>query len=148
MRVKDLDGNSTTWKIGGEVVVASDNRPRSDLHKRCRKLLRELFPSSQAKEEVSIPVRTQQILYFDFYLPITKIAIEVHGKQHYEFTPFFHANNIAFRLQQARDVDKVEWCKINNITLVILPYSESVDEWRERITRARKGQNDTGDGSS
>jgi hypothetical protein len=148
MKVKDLAGNTTQWKIGGEVVIATDNRQRSGLHIRARKLLKEIFITSQIKEEVSIPVWPKRTFHLDFYIPITKIAVEVHGKQHYEFNVFFHANRMDFRMQENRDKDKIEWCSINGILLVILPYNEDSNEWRKRITNARKGQNETGNEGS
>ena len=82
-------------------------------------LLKEIFITSQIKEEVSIPVWPKRTFHLDFYIPITKIAVEVHGKQHYEFNVFFHANRMDFRMQENRDKDKIEWCSINGILLVI-----------------------------
>lgn len=32
-----------------------------------------------------------------------------------------------------RDNEKKEWCELNNIQLVELPYNEDINEWRKRI---------------
>jgi len=43
-------------------------------------------------------------LYYDFYLPEYNLLIEFHGKQHYEYIPFFHNNNEDdFLAQKNRD---------------------------------------------
>jgi very-short-patch-repair endonuclease len=77
-------------------------------------------------------VRKSEILYLDFYIPLNKKCIEVHGEQHYEFTPFYHANKLSFLKAQKRDKEKKEWCEINGITYVELPYN-LINEWEHRI---------------
>jgi hypothetical protein len=47
-----------------------------------------------------------------------KMAIEVQGEQHQEYTPFFHKNIIEFGNQLERDLKKQEWCNLNGIGLV------------------------------
>jgi len=88
-------------------------------------------------EEVKLPGSTElyrkSVLYLDFYIPSIRLAIEVHGQQHYEFCPFFHKSKADFLKSKARDEDKIDWCKLNDITLITLKYSESDDEWRQRI---------------
>ena len=61
------------------------------------------------------------------------IAVEVHGRQHYEHIPFFHKTKRDFLLARARDEDKQDWCELNNIELIVLKYSGSDDEWRTAI---------------
>ena len=39
----------------------------------------------------------------DFYLPEYRLLIEFHGKQHYEYIPFFHDGKYTFEDQKARD---------------------------------------------
>ena len=59
--------------------------------------------------------------------------VEVHGRQHYEYVPFFHVNKLGFVKSKLRDSDKREWCEINDIEFVELPYNMTDDEWREKI---------------
>jgi hypothetical protein len=47
-----------------------------------------------------------------------KIAIEVHGSQHIKYNSFFHRNRNDFRTQLERDLQKQEWCRINNLTYI------------------------------
>ena len=55
----------------------------------------------------------------------------MHGRQHYECTPFFHKSKADFILAIARDEDKIEWCELNNIDILTLKYSGSDYEWRK-----------------
>tara|TARA_Y100000310_G_C20282379_1_gene623211 strand:+ start:343 stop:588 length:246 start_codon:yes stop_codon:yes gene_type:complete len=48
-----------------------------------------------------------------------KIAVEVNGRQHSNFNPFFHDNSRANYLASIkRDVKKREWLEMNNFTLI------------------------------
>lgn len=132
MYVRDLDGNITLWNLKGNIVKGSvDNK--SSYHIKARSLIKQLFPTMQILEEVTIHARKNDILYIDFYLPLIRMAIEVHGEQHYKFVPMYHANQLAFLKAQKRDRDKKDWCVINGINLIELPYNENVDEWSNRI---------------
>ena len=44
--------------------------------------------------------------------------------QHYKYITFFHKNINDFNKLQTHDKLKSELCKINNITLIIIPYTE------------------------
>jgi len=132
MNVRNLNGDRCSWKLKGEVVAANDPRSRSKLHLRAREILYELFPTIQILEEV--PVRPRdKTQYLDFYINKIKLAVEVHGQQHYKFNSLFHASAQDFLNQRKRDIDKQEWCEINNITYIELPFNEDADKWKEKI---------------
>jgi len=133
MKVKDLRGNIAIWKINGDIVNANDKRSRSKLHIEARKILYELFPTMQILEEVQIKPRGSKTQYLDFYINQIKLAIEVHGQQHYKFNTMFHASAQDFLNQRKNDIDKQEWCEVNNITYIELPYNEKVEEWKKKI---------------
>jgi len=67
-------------------------------------------------------------LELDFYMPALRTAIEVQGRQHYEFTPFFHADYDDFRTQQKRDRAKQTLCQAKNINLIIVDDEETARE--------------------
>ena len=96
-----------------------------------------MYHSYRILEEVKLPGSTlthrKGVLFLDFLIPQIKLAIEVHGKQHYEYTPFFHKNKAEFMLAKAKDEDKIEWCEINKVDLVILKYSDTDEQWRDQI---------------
>ena len=132
MNVKDLDGNTQSWHLTGHMAKGKIDH-KSSLHIKARLLLVETFPTLQILEEVPIPLRKSETLYLDFYLPLIKTCIEVHGEQHYNFVGFYHNNQLTFLKSQKRDKDKQEWCLINNIKHIVLPYNETIEQWRERI---------------
>ena len=104
---------------------------------RARNLLKEIYNSYRILEEVKLPGSTalhrKSVLYLDFYIPSIKLGVEVHGEQHYDYNPFFHRSKADFIKGQVRDDDKINWCELNGIELITLKYSESDDEWRQRI---------------
>ena len=67
------------------------------------------------KDKLSLP--------FDFYLPNYNILIEYQGAQHYEVVKKFGGLD-AFILRQKHDKIKMEYCFLNNITLITIPYWE------------------------
>lgn len=137
MKVVGINGKVYVWNLTGYNVFNDDKRKRSKFHVRARNLLKELFNSYRILEEVKLPGSTElhrkSVLYLDFYVPSIKLAIEVHGQQHYEFCTFFHKNKADFLKAKARDEDKIYWCELNDIRLITLKYSESDDEWKQRI---------------
>lgn len=137
MKVKGINGKEYVWNLTSYDVFNDDSRKRSKYHIRARKLLKEIFNSYRILEEVKLPGSTslhrKSVLYLDFYIPTISLAIEVHGQQHYEYSAFFHKSKADFLKSKARDEDKIEWCELNDITLITLKYSESDDEWRKRI---------------
>ena len=131
MNVRDLDGNTSNWHLTGNFAKGSENK--STYHIQARSLIKKLYPTMQILEEVPINPRKSETLYLDFYLPLIKKCIEVHGEQHYKFSPHFHNNKLAFLKGQKRDKDKKEWCEINGIVHIELPFDKQ-DEWEHRIS--------------
>ena len=135
MQVRDLDGNTTNWHLTGNMVKANSGS-KSSLHLQARDIVRNVFPTMQILEEVTITVRRSESLFLDFYIPLIKTCIEVHGEQHYKYTPFYHPNMLAFLKGQKRDRDKKEWCDINGILYIELPYDQTT-EWERLVTNAK-----------
>lgn len=132
MTIRDLDGNAQTWHLTGHMAKGKIDH-KSSLHLQARSLLTESFPTLQILEEVPIQLRKSEVLYLDFYLPLTRMCIEVHGEQHYKFIGFYHNNQLSFLKSQKRDREKQEWCEINNIKYIVLPYNENITDWSQRI---------------
>lgn len=101
---------------------------KSYFHCRCREILAEKYKLFGIYEEVTIPGLN---LYADFFVTLPLI-VEVHGKQHYEFTPHFHGSLANFLKSQKRDKDKKKWAEANNIQYVELPYNKE-DEWEQML---------------
>ena len=132
MKVIGLDGREYKWhpKSGGG--------KRSKLHKKAKEALDTWYPYDRILEEVSLPgtktsVR-KSILRADLYIPNRNLIVEVHGGQHFKFNKFHYKDKLSFFRAQARDKDKLEWCRINEIIIVTFNYDESEDEWRAKIS--------------
>jgi hypothetical protein len=137
LKALGFDGRERNWNLTKCVVMGDQKRPRSKLHILARKLLREQFPYDTILEEVPLPgshkPSRKSTLYVDFFIPSYSLAVEVHGRQHFEFVAHFHGNKQGFRKSKARDRDKSNWLKNNDIDLIVLSYSGTEDEWRESI---------------
>jgi len=87
------------------------------LDKLCIKYTREYkFKKCKYKKE----------LRFDFYLPDINYCIEFNGRQHYEEVPNFGGRD-EFEEIKKRDNIKIDFCKINNINLLIIKYNDIDD---------------------
>lgn len=135
MQVKDLDGLAHKWQLTGNMAHGKITN-KSGPHLQARDCITQLFPTLQILEEVPIPLRKNETLYLDFYLPLKKLCVEVHGEQHYKFVGFYHSNILSFLKSQKRDREKEEWCNINDIKYIVLPHYEDTKEWIERLNNA------------
>lgn len=107
------------------------NREKSAPKEKSLTLLKKLFPNTIIFEEITTP----ENLYLDIFIPSIPLIVEVHGKQHYEFTPFFHGTYAKFLLSKKRDREKIEWANINNFPIATLPYDKE-NEWESIILKA------------
>jgi hypothetical protein len=76
------------------------------------------------KKRIRYSDHSYKFLEFDGYNEDYKIAIEYNGIQHYKFPNFWHKSEEEFNDQQNRDQLKREYCKINGIKLIEVPYTE------------------------
>lgn len=133
MNTISLDGDIISWGLTGHISKGRI-QSKSSYHLQARNLLSSLYPTLQILEEVGIPVKKGQTLYLDFYLPLIKWCVEVHGEQHYKFVPYYHGNMMSFLKSQKKDKEKKEWCELNSIKYIELPYNENIAEWKERLS--------------
>ena len=88
----------------------------------CRNILNTLL---------NITFKKQAIFYksnkyvFDGYNKEYKVAFEYHGYQHYIFPNRFHKTELIFNAAKKRDRDKEQYCRENNIKLIIIPHTVS-----------------------
>lgn len=134
MKVKDFNNKEYNWPPSDKVADVEDISNKSELHIKCRQLLRKLYPTRPPLEEVTIP-GTQ--LKFDFVLPQRRICIEVQGQQHFEHNNFFYQDKTGLGKAIQRDKKKQEWCKMNNLLLIELRYDEDILDWEEKILLAK-----------
>lgn len=68
-----------------------------------------------------------KLLPFDFYLPEFNICIEYNGLQHYKAVDYWGGKE-GLKKQKLRDKIKMEYCKNNNIPLIIIKYNDDINE--------------------
>lgn len=136
MKIIGLDQQEYSWIPSNNTV---DTEKRSGLHNKAKELLKERYPNDRILEELVLPgtktATRKSTLKADFFIPVRKLIIEVHGEQHTEFNNFFFKSKMDFYKAQARDRDKKQWCEINNFELIELFHNESIEEWRSKIWR-------------
>lgn len=42
---------------------------------------------------------------------------------------------MGFMKHKKRDLDKQEWCSVNSIQYIELPFNETIEEWKDRIVK-------------
>lgn len=93
-------------------------------------IINELFPGYHILEEFPC---VGEGLHLDFFVPKRRLAVEVHGSQHFQFNSFFHSDKAAFARQQANDRRKRTWCELNDIRLVEIRWGESEENVRKAL---------------
>lgn len=108
MQVKDLRGKTHYLKIK---PIIWEKPSCSDLQKSCKDMLHLHWDGDVVGEEVMIPGSR---LRCDFLNLSKKILLEIMGKQHASFVPFFHKKNIHNLIRSIeRDTDKEKWATLN-----------------------------------
>jgi len=103
--------------------------------------LKEAFPNTRINSEYYVNYNGQK-LFFDFHLPNLSIVVEVQGVQHTEFNPHFHGTAEKFKAQRKRDRTKVEWCDLEDMSLVCVHHNEipiEVPDLLKKIEEAQSG---------
>ncbi len=126
MKFKGLDGKIHIVDIKqSKFPLRTRRESKSNFQYKVGLQLRKLYPRYVVAEEFSIPGTRFKI---DFFLPALLLAIEVDGKQHGEYIPFFHNSRLNFQRSLERDKEKEMWCKINNINLIRIKEGDDVRE--------------------
>lgn len=74
-------------------------------------------------------------MFVDFYIPKYNLVIEYNGKQHYEFTEYFHKTKEKFAECYERDTLKYNLFNNHNIKLIIIKYDEDLLEAIDNIIK-------------
>ena len=97
---------------------------RSQIQKTLLKTIKIALPNYRVLEEYYIG----EGLYLDVFLPDFSCGIELHGSQHYEFSPFYHTDASGWSDQQRRDSRKLEICAREEITFIVIKYDDPIDD--------------------
>ena len=113
---------------------STSNRPKMMYHEKVkseskpeaitRNILQRVFkrPFISIRPDFLRNQVTGQNLEIDCYNHELHLGVEYNGRQHEQYTPFFHGNNRGkFREQRYRDEMKKMMCAKNGITLIDIP---------------------------
>lgn len=132
-----------TCKIHGDWIMSINSAfwtKRTYLCEKCNKANKKysLFAKSvytmliqnniNFEPEQSFPdwLRYRNPLLLDFYIPELKLAIEVHGGQHFCFCSKFHKDINDFELLQYKDKLKYDLCKQHNIDIIYFANAKDI----------------------
>jgi hypothetical protein len=95
----------------------------SDFEEEIFEFLKVAFPRATIFPQHPVKFFGEQ-LFIDFYIPAMSLAVECQGEQHYSFTPHFHGDKEGFKASVARDNNKREWARKNNVFLLEIPFND------------------------
>tara|TARA_Y100001935_G_C17303936_1_gene511027 strand:+ start:2354 stop:2764 length:411 start_codon:yes stop_codon:yes gene_type:complete len=126
MRFKTLTGRVRGISKAKKYLIDWDGPSRSKIQFKAKQFLKRHWLHHIVFEE--FPVAGTK-LTLDLYNANKKIAVEVQGKQHTKYVPFFHQGNKANYISQLkRDQDKLSFCKLNDIILIEIYESDTIDK--------------------
>lgn len=107
--------------VGFSVSLERQQMPTSSLQQRVSFLLSTHFGEYTIRENrrpLWLLSKDGYRLELDFFIEELDAAIEVQGRQHYEYIPYFHEDRKGFKRQQERDRIKRQTCKERGIWLI------------------------------
>ncbi|MBL69619.1 MAG: hypothetical protein CMO74_14455 [Verrucomicrobiales bacterium] len=126
MRFKTIQGSLKRLSKPHKYIIDWEKESRSKLQFQVKQLLKKHWKSHVVFEEFPVAGTKMSL---DFYNANKKIAIEVQGKQHTNYTPHFHGGNQAnFLSQKRRDYHKKLFCEKNEIKLIEIHEGEDIGE--------------------
>ena len=133
MKITGLDGREYSINLG-KYSLRMDDRERSDLFRAAVSVVKQVYPSDPLCAEVYLEGAANK-LYLDLYLPARRLAIEVQGAQHFQYTRHMHGTKLNFGRSKGRDREKRELLELNDITLIYFNYDEK-DQWQKILKSA------------
>ena len=129
MEFKTLSGYSKKKNVA-KYRIKWEEKSRSKYQEHVKEFLFTFWKNHVVYEEFPV-VGSKMTL--DIVNLTLGIAIEVQGEQHNKFNKFFHNNDpMNFSAQIKRDLDKCEWCKLNNLRLIEI-FPEDLPLEREKF---------------
>ena len=108
----------------------------------CRRVLEKIFKKEFRKTRpkfLNNPVTGGKYnLEIDCYNEELRLGLEYNGRQHYEYSSFFHKNKEDFLNQKYRDIIKKNMCKDNNVILIEVPYTVKIEDIEYYIIKELK----------
>ena len=102
----------------------------------CRRIMEKLTqrPFVKARPQfMTNEVVDGSRMELDGYNADLKIAVEYNGRQHYEYTPYFHKSKEAFYTSKYRDKLKHDLCRKAGVKLIVVPYTVPIPDMEKYI---------------
>ena len=115
MKFKTLTGSVKGIKQPKKHLIKWTAKSRSKRQRAVKCFLQQFWKDHIVFEE--FPIAGTR-LSLDFYNANKRIAIEVQGRQHTEYVPFFHRTKTNYLSQLRRDQQKLDFCELNSINLI------------------------------
>jgi hypothetical protein len=138
--LKSIDAIIPKFKYDPKLYRRKKNITESKGEKAMRQALLKIFhvPFTKIRPLFLRNDETGRNMEIDAYNASLKIGAEYNGKQHYTYTPGWHATYKDFAKMQERDAKKKKLCKENGITLIEIPYTVQNSEIEEYLRRELK----------
>lgn len=134
----DLKGRKKTLKKATKYLINWDKKSLSKFQTEVKKFLFDYWKNQFVFEEMPVVGSRSR---FDIYNASQRIVVEAMGMQHSEFNKFFHrGSKMNFLSQIKRDLDKIEFCKLNDITLVEFTEKEFYNKTRAELEQLFSSQ--------
>ena len=121
------DGSYYTYDVQ---IKDKSNEKGSKGERACRSYLEQrfqrYFPNVRPKWMFNSD--TGRNLELDMYNSELQLACEYNGKQHYEYTSYWHGSYDNFVKQQRRDQMKQDICRKLGIKLITVPYTVKIKD--------------------
>lgn len=100
----------------------------------CRSIIEQITSHKFPKKRPNWLVNTRKNqMELDGFCEELKIAFEHHGEYHYIRNDHFQRKNESLKRRKLDDKTKTDLCKINNVTLIIVPYNVQTSELKNYI---------------
>ena len=126
------DINKKNDTINNQEIQNTGYKKESRGERECKRVLEKIFKREFIKSRpkfLNNPVTGGKYnLEIDCYNEELKLGLEYNGRQHYEYSSFFHKNKEDFLNQKYRDIIKKNMCKDNNVILIEVPYTVNIED--------------------
>ncbi len=120
MTFLDLKGRKKTLKNARKYLISWNKGTRSKFQDNVKAFLYPFWKNDLCAEEMPL---VGSLMKFDLVNISKRVVCEVMGGQHTQFNPHFHKTRSKYLGQVKRDLQKHDWCELNNYQMIEI-YSE------------------------
>lgn len=107
--------NKLIWKNDSKYRIKWDRKAPSKIAQYVKDYIKVVFPFDVWMEEYVLPGGRLRV---DFLNVTRNFAIEVAGKQHYEYIKFFHKDRLGYGESFKRDLVKAQFLEDNGFNVI------------------------------